>query len=375
MSKGQGRVFRQPGSANWFLDYTIRGRRRREATHTSVHADAVEMLRQRIGARKEGTLVGTPDKVRFTDLRAALLRRYEQKGNRSKPRAEQALDQLEAFFKSDTRALDISQQWVGEYIAERRRVRRARSTIAYEVACLNSAFSAAVKEGLLGLRPAFTLPTVQNVRECWFTVPELDRLLELLPTHLRAPVEYAALVGWRRKNVFSLTWDNVSFADGTARAPIGTTKNGEPFLATFKIGSRLNALLREQQRASDGSALVFPDDSGLRDAWERAVGPDGLDKWGTQYDPDTNTLRKVRPRFHDLRHTFAQHAVDSGADARTIQECGGWKTPDMLDRYHVKTTKQKRAAAAQHDAYVKAERKRAKRDASRVLELRGRRTA
>src|SRR5213076_1371997 len=103
----------------------------------------------------------------------------------------------------------------------------------------------------------------------------------------------------------------------------------EPFLATFKIGSRLNALLREQQRASNGSALVFPDDSGLRDAWERAVGPDGLDKWGTQYDPDTNTLRKVRPRFHDLRHTYAQHAVDSGADARTIQECGGWKTPDM----------------------------------------------
>jgi integrase len=38
-------------------------------------------------------------------------------------------------------------------------------------------------------------------------------------------------------------------------------------------------------------------------------------------------------RFHDLRHTFASRLAMNGANDRTLQTLGGWKTPRMLLRY------------------------------------------
>ena len=51
-------------------------------------------------------------------------------------------------------------------------------------------------------------------------------------------------------------------------------------------------------------------------------------------------------RFHDLRHTFATHAITSGVDAKTLSGIlGHTKASFTLDRYtHVTTDMQKRAA-------------------------------
>jgi len=37
--------------------------------------------------------------------------------------------------------------------------------------------------------------------------------------------------------------------------------------------------------------------------------------------------------WHGLRHTFASRLVMSGADLRTVQELGGWRTLSMVMRY------------------------------------------
>lgn len=51
-------------------------------------------------------------------------------------------------------------------------------------------------------------------------------------------------------------------------------------------------------------------------------------------------------RFHDLRHTFATHALTSGVDAKTLSGIlGHTKASFTLDTYtHVTTDMQKRAA-------------------------------
>ena len=51
-------------------------------------------------------------------------------------------------------------------------------------------------------------------------------------------------------------------------------------------------------------------------------------------------------RFHDLRHTFATHALTSGVDAKTLSGIlGHTKTSFTLDTYtHVTTDMQKNAA-------------------------------
>src|SRR5438309_8329121 len=118
--RGQGRVYRPQVRgrtvATWWLDYSLDGTRHREPAHTRLKAEALEVLRHRIGDRKEGKVVGRPDRVTLADLRAGLERHYEREGNRSLRRAQQALDHLERFFGAKTRVLRITKPRVGQDI-------------------------------------------------------------------------------------------------------------------------------------------------------------------------------------------------------------------------------------------------------------------
>ena len=78
-------------------------------------------------------------------------------------------------------------------------------------------------------------------------------------------------------------------------------------------------------------------------------------KTGTMYDPDAfrRTHDKILKaigaehiRFHDLRHTFATHALSSGVDAKTLAGIlGHTKASFTLDTYtHTTGDMQKRAA-------------------------------
>ena len=56
-----------------------------------------------------------------------------------------------------------------------------------------------------------------------------------------------------------------------------------------------------------------------------------------------------------IRHTFASRLVMSGADLRTIQECGGWSDLSLVQRYsHLsathKTSALERIAGEFHNA-------------------------
>src|SRR5260370_23207134 len=63
MSRGQGRVDKDPNSGNWWLDYSLGGKRHRESSGTTVKADALDILRTRVGDRKSGKVIGGPERV------------------------------------------------------------------------------------------------------------------------------------------------------------------------------------------------------------------------------------------------------------------------------------------------------------------------
>src|SRR3989441_11279383 len=138
--RGQGRVYRPRVRGRqvttWWLDYSLDGARHREPAHTRRKNEALETLRQRIGDRKAGKVVGRPDRVTLADLRGGLERHYHREDNRSLRRAQQALNHLERFFGAKTRAMQITKARVGDYVERRLAEGAARGTVCYEVRIL-----------------------------------------------------------------------------------------------------------------------------------------------------------------------------------------------------------------------------------------------
>lgn len=277
---------------------------------------------------------------------------------------------MDAYF-SGRKASTITYSVLQEYVAARQADGAADATIHNELAALRNAFRRGRRANLVVRVPDFPMPTVQNVRESYFTVAELDRLLGILPTYLRGPVQFAALTGWRAGNVFDLEWEHVDFKAGTVRVPIGQTKTGEPVSIPFEHDSALAHLLREREGRKRGPYVFHKKSRPVKSyagAWRaamRALGPAG---YGSQFDQRSGTTRPVMKRFHDLRHTFAQILTEAGVAEATVLELGGWKTPAMLRRYRIVNDAAKRQASAQRDAHVAAERE--KEAKSQVIDLR-----
>src|SRR5205814_1337575 len=147
------------------------------------------------------------------------------------------------------------------------------------------------------------------------------------------------------------------FGTGQVRCPIGTTKTGEPLRFPFGYGSPLERLLRTQERGKRGQYVFHHGGKKIKNysgAWRTAMKAMGDSGYGMQYDPVTGAPYKVLKRFHDLRHSFAQHATDAGMPEAQLLALGGWKTRAMLDRYRIASDEAKRAAVAQRDEHVAA---------------------
>src|SRR5712691_4700805 len=126
--RGQGRLFRprvrrrdgaRRETSVWWLDYSVRGKRHYESSHTVSKQEALRLLRQRIGERETGKLVGTPGSVTFNDLRVLVERQYLLDGRRSLRRVRQALDHLGRFFGLTARAVDIAPTDIDSYVEGR----------------------------------------------------------------------------------------------------------------------------------------------------------------------------------------------------------------------------------------------------------------
>jgi len=335
----------------WWLDYSLRGKRHYESSHTTSKREAQDLLDQRRGDRKAGKLRGRPDRVMLAEyetgedgkatlvggLRAGLERHYAREGNSSLRRAQQALDHLEAFLGADALALELTKTRLGEYFAHRLGEGAARSTVRYEIAILNAAFSVAVEDELLAMRPVFKLPKVENARSGFFEDGDFAALLVELPDYLRPVIRFLRLTGWRKSEVLGLTWDAVDWEGQVIRLAAAQTKGGDARAFPFGLAPDLKALLEAQWAARDG-VCVFQRDGkpikSLRRAWAGATKRAGLDG------------RLV----HDLRRTAARDYRRAGVTEGEIMELCGWATRAMFDRYNIIDEADRAAAVAKRFA-------------------------
>ena len=324
--RGQGRVYRPSvrgrAVATWWLDYSIAGRRHREPALTKVKSEAIDVLRQRIGDRKSGKVVGRPDRVTLADLRSGLERHYRRENNRSLQRAKQAFDHLEEFFGSKTRAMKITRPSVGEYFDYRLRQKAARGTVSYEIRILGAAFGVAVDDELLAVRPVFKLPALRNARSGFFEDGDIAALLLELPDHVRPVVQFLRMTGWRKSEALGLTWDQVDWEGHVMRLHATQTKGGDARVFPFGQASELRKLLEERYAVRDGLFVFHRRGDRIKNfrrSWRRACRKAGLEG------------RLV----HDLRRTAARDFRRRGVSEGEIMRLCGWKTRAMFDRYNI----------------------------------------
>lgn len=217
---------------------------------------------------------------------------------------------------------DVSYIHVRSYLAELHVREYARRSIARKLSALRSFYLYMLREGMIASNPFAQVQTPKLDKKLpKFLYPEeIEALLTTPDTTTpeglrdRAVMETLYASGMRISELVGLNTDSIDYANGVALVfgkgakeryvPLGEyalkslrdyLERGRPHLVS-DISERALFLNTRGGRLSDRSIRRF------------------IDKYVLQ----TAELRKTSP--HVLRHTFATHMLEAGADLRTVQE-------------------------------------------------------
>ena len=227
------------------------------------------------------------------------------------------------------------------------------STVLRIHTMLHKAFEDAIKEGLIPKNPTHnTNPPKKTKTEMQVLNDEqLERFMNAIEQdEMWYDFFYTELTtGLRRGEICGLKWEDLDETEGsvTVRRSVSTVTEGrviqnEPKTADGKRKIYLpesTAEILKQRRLKSHSEWIF----------ENPLNPKLPVVPFSAYNRLKTILRNEdlpNIRFHDLRHTFATHALSSGVDAKTLSRILGHTNASFtLDTYtHVTTDMQKRAS-------------------------------
>ncbi len=229
------------------------------------------------------------------------------------------------------------------FLVERFPVNR-KASLARKLAALRTCFAFAVREGICEANPADLVATPKAEKRLpeVLSLEEVQALLDApLETDLMAPRDRAMLEllyasGLRAAELTGLDTGDVTFETGYVRVMGKGRKErvvpfGERARQALEAYWPLRAELRRRcLRGPDEGDAVFLNHRGGR------LTPRSLARALDRRIQGLAILRKVHP--HVLRHSFATHLLDRGADLRSIQELLGHASLSTTQRYtHVTT--------------------------------------
>lgn len=257
------------------------------------------------------------------------------------------LESLLAFFSEETGHVpQVDQVTIGQlrnYVSYLYDCGYSRSTIARRLACLRSFFRYCQREGLIEGNPARALRTPRAGRKLPNVLSnrQIEQLMETpaaeTPAGLRdrAILEIFYSAGLRAAELARLDLESWDTDAGVLRV-MGKGRKERMAPIGRHAEAALQAWIEVRQPASEASAddqqAIFLNRFGRRLStrslgrlMEKHVKAAGL-------DPHSSP--------HTLRHTFATHLLDGGADLRSVQELLGHKSLTTTQIYtHVSTAR------------------------------------
>ncbi len=249
--------------------------------------------------------------------------------------------------EGERRAVDIhgiDNLTIREYMATLYEKKKKKSSIHRKVACLRTFFRFLCREGVLENNPAVLVssPRVDRKLPNHLSIEQMIQFIETPETDTvlgkrdRAILELLYASGVRVSELVGLNLTDIDFSHQTLRVKgKGRKERMVPFGDHAKaalesyLGVRGELLIEADPDDRDPLA-VFMNYQGTR-ITTRSVGR-MLDKYCKQ----CAEIHHVSP--HALRHSFATHLLDAGADLRTIQELLGHARLTTTQQYtHVST--------------------------------------
>jgi integrase/recombinase XerC len=218
----------------------------------------------------------------------------------------------------------------------------ARTTISRKLASLRSFYRFAQRQGLATSNPAKPLrnPRRQRKLPLVLTGEEIGRLLAAPPLidvaglRDRAILETMYSAGLRVSEVVGLSDGDLDFDEQIIRVRGKGRKERISPLGSYAIGAIVDYRRQRTRHVTEESkgrdAAVFVNRFGNR-LTTRSVG-----RMLEKYIATAGLDSRVSP--HTLRHSFATHLLDRGADIRSVQELLGHKSLATTQIYtHVST--------------------------------------
>jgi integrase/recombinase XerC len=252
------------------------------------------------------------------------------------------LEQFESFLKSSGKCLSPSGEAeiervdrivIRSYLSFLHRKNR-KSSVARKLSTLRSFYKYLVKEQLVSSNPAkaVSTPKVEKLLPTFLSVDEAFRLMDS-PSFAegseerrqrdRTLLELLYSSGVRVSELVGLNWNQIDLELGIMKV-MGKGRKERIVPIGEKAVKALKAY-REGRGDLAWDGPVFINSRGGR-LTARTVG-----RLVKKYTKGSGIFRRVSP--HTLRHTFATHLLDAGADLREIQEMLGHASLSTTQRY------------------------------------------
>lgn len=276
------------------------------------------------------------------------LRYLDAERNASEFTIKSYKDDLEAFkyffeYEDGTYpdARDFRSSDLREFVSQMAEAGYARSTIARRLATLRSFFKFCQREALIDENPAKPLRNPRKHRQLphFLSTDEIGLLLnapdlsDQLGVRDRAMLETIYSGGLRVSELVGLNYSDLELDEGLIRVRGKGKKERFSPLGSYALDA-LNSWLSR----SNHTKRFQPDAPVFTNRFGKRITTRSVRRMMEKYIKLTGLDQRTSP--HTLRHSFATHLLDRGADIRSVQELLGHKSLVTTQIYtHLTTAK------------------------------------